>query len=69
MTCVVYIPQVQIQSGQWIDVGIPASSLQEADVQKTLFPLTNRLIAFRIMQSSCEEQKISRTCHGCGSSG
>lgn len=74
MSSVIYIPQVQIISGQWIDVGIPASSFKEADIQSILFPLTNKLIAFRVIQSSYDDAmrdgRVSlRNCHGCGTSG
>lgn len=64
MPCEVYIPQVQVVSGQWIEVGIPTSSFEEADHQRTQFPLSNKVIGFRVIQSNCLEQKIQRTCCG-----
>lgn len=64
MTCEVYIPQVQIQSGQWIDVGIPTSIFSEAEIQRNQFSITENIIAFRVMQSNCLENKVQRTCCG-----
>ena len=64
MSCEVYIPQVQVVSGQWIEVGIPTSTFIEADRQRSQFPLTNNIVAFRVIQSNCLERKIQRTCCG-----
>lgn len=62
--CVLFVPQVQINIGQWIEVGIPTSSLEEALAQKANFPLGHRLTAFRVIQTSCLKQNIQRKCCG-----
>ena len=64
MTCEVYIPQVQVVSGQWVEVGIPTSSFEEADRQRSQFPLTDKITGFRVIQSTCLERKIQKTCCG-----
>ena len=64
MTCKVYIPQVQIISGDWIEVGIPSASFEDADNQKDQYPLTSKIIGFRVLQNSCLERKIQRVCCG-----
>lgn len=64
MTCEVFIPQVQVISGEWIEVGIPTSSFMEAENQRYQFPLTDKILAFRVLQSNCLERKIQRTCCG-----
>lgn len=62
--CILYIPQLQTSFGQWIEVGIPVSSFEEAVAQESHFPLNNRLVAFRVIQTSCQKQQIQRTCCG-----
>lgn len=66
MVCEVFIPQIQIQSGQWIEVGIPTNTFVEAEQQREQFPLSNKMIAFRIIRSSCLERKIKHHCCGGG---
>lgn len=62
--CILFVPQVQTRSGQWLQVGIPASSYNEALAQESNFPLNNKLIAFRVIQTSCSEQRIRKSCCG-----
>jgi hypothetical protein len=62
--CVLFIPQVQTNTGQWIEVGIPVSSFEEASAQKSNFPLGYKLVAFRVIQTSCLKQNIQRRCCG-----
>lgn len=62
--CVLFVPQVQTHSGQWIEVGIPVSTLEDALKQRVNFPLNHKLIAFRVIQTSCSKQQIQRKCCG-----
>lgn len=65
MICEVYIPQLQLTQGNWVDVGVPAASYKEAAAQEINFPLSSKIIGFRVIKSSCDKgRKIKKTCCG-----
>ena len=63
MSCVLFIPQVQTPSGQWINVGEPVESFSEADNKRFDYVGNNRIIGFRVLQTSCNDL-VNRSCCG-----
>jgi len=52
-----FIPQVLVKSDddpdhdEWINVGIESATIAEAENQASQFPLTDRILQFRVIES------------------
>ena len=59
-----YQPQVQIKSGQWIDVGVKTTELKDAETQREVYIIHDKIIAWRIVCVSDAKSSSKRGCCG-----